>query len=367
MVAGLQFNNDLVIQNLLAMTIKKEIKKVRVLLFKKIESIIIELSKINLIRSCIPYMNTIHSAYIIGDKKAKILLDSARTGRRRAFFFWRWAPRKYCGGGFLNLIGFSFARYFYHNFRYRLRFCGKDFLYPELEKSGVQICPNLFSAELTSYILDFYQKHSGDVYHYFEDFSELIICNTKGPNHKNQDYYDFIDRILNENQVLKLGREVTGKKISIHPFISIIHYKSNPESKIQQDGQNIPHFDVFYPSYKLFVYLNQVTTDNGAFNYLAGSQAFSLKNAINYYKDTFRYYFGGGSKEIYPTDAAHSLYKNNYNWVYATGNPGDGVLFNVQGIHRRGEFKKDIFRERLVLLIDFRQAEVPIQRLAANA
>lgn len=41
-------------------------------------------------------------------------------------------------------------------------------------------------------------------------------------------------------------------------------------------------------------------------------------------------------------------------------------FFNVQGGHRRGDFRKDQFRERLVLLVDFRQVEVPCQRLADN-
>ena len=77
-------------------------------------------------------------------------------------------------------------------------------------------------------------------------------------------------------------------------------------------------------------------------------------------------YLLNDKNSLYPTEATVNLYKNNFKGVSANGVAGDLVLFNVCGIHARGEFQKDKFRERLVLLVDFRQVEVPIQNLAAN-
>lgn len=74
----------------------------------------------------------------------------------------------------------------------------------------------------------------------------------------------------------------------------------------------------------------------------------------------------GGKNSLYPSDASIGLIGEDLEWLSAAGRPGDGVVFNVQGVHRRGDFSKDQYRERLVLLVDFRQAEVPVQRFAAN-
>jgi hypothetical protein len=326
----------------------------------------IKLSKIKVVRENVPGVKIFYDAYVLNERKAQIKLYYVYTNFIRSIFVWKWAPRKFWGGGILNLLGLAFIRYYFHNLKYCRRFKGKEFPYPVLKKNGVETHQNFFSQELLQKVLDFYQKNQKSANQHFEDFSELTICNTKKIVSKEADYQEIAHAILNDGEVIKFGEKVTGKKISIYPFVSIINSKSRPESLEQQDGQNIPHVDVFYPSYKIFIYLNNVNTENGAFRYFVGSQEFSFRNAINYYKDAYRYYFGEGKKQIYPTDATLSLYKNDYTWFDACGKPGDAVAFNVQGIHRRGEFKKDMLRERIVLLIDFRQVEVPFANLAAN-
>ena len=331
------------------------------------------LAKIEVLRKIFPSLGIRYKAFILNDHNARIVYNAEKTGRKRAINFWKWAPRKYWGGSILNLFGLSLLRYYFHNLKYKARFLFKKLPYQELKKDGIEIKKRAFSPELIKSINDFYKKYQKDSNQYFEDFSELIICDTKRPNHskrpneKTQDFVDMTDKILKEANIRELGKEITGKNVKIYPFISILHSTSDPKSKEQGDGQNTPHVDVFYPSHKLFVYLNDVNDDNGAFRYFKGSHEFSFKNAINYYKDTFRYYFKGGNKAIYPTDASVGIHKNNYEWFHAHGKPGDGVLFNVQGIHRRGEFKKDKNRERVLVLVDFRQVEVPFQKLAANA
>lgn len=331
-----------------------------------IRAILINLSGIEFFRSRSSFLELCHKGYARGEVSAKIKLNAMYHRVLRTVLFFRWAPGKYWGGAILNLLGLSLVRYFYHNILYSLRFLGKPGLYSSLKRNGINIERGFFEPELVQEILAFHSKNAADVSHHFEDFSELIISNTKGPQKNTAGYLTLIEKVLKGRKILQIGRNLTGKSFSISPYMAILHSKSEPGNASQEDGQNTPHIDVFYPSFKIFVYLNEVTEKNGAFRYLARSQAFSLRNAMNYYKDCFRYYWLGLQKEISPTDATLGLYKNDFEWVSANGSPGDAVFFNVQGIHRRGDFEKGQFRERLVFLIDFRQIEAPVQALAAN-
>jgi hypothetical protein len=331
-----------------------------------IRTMLINLSGIEFFRSRSYFLELCHKGYAQGEASAKIRLNAMYHRMLRTVFFFRWAPGKYWGGPILNLLGLSLVRYFYHNMLYSLRFLGKPALYSSLQKNGIDMERGFFEPGLVQEILEFHSRNAADVSHHFEDFSELIISNTKGPQKNTTGYLALIEKILKDKKILQIGRSLTGKSFSISPYMSILHSKSEPAKVSQEDGQNTPHIDVFYPSFKIFVYLNEVTEKNGAFRYFARSQAFSLKNAMNYYKDCFNYYWLGGHKQIHPNDATSSLYKNDFEWVSANGSPGDAVFFNVQGIHRRGDFEKGQFRERLVFLVDFRQVEAPFQELAAN-
>jgi len=331
-----------------------------------IRAVLINLSGIEFFRSRSSFLELCHKGYAQGEVSAKIKLNAIYNRVFRTAFFFRWAPGKYWGGAILNLLGLSLVRYFYHNTLYSLRFLGKRPLYLSLKRDGITMERRFFEPELVQEILSFHSNNAADVAHHFEDFSELIISNTKGPQKNKADYLALVEKILKDKGILDIGRDLTGKSFSITPYMAILHSKSEPGKSAQEDGQNTPHIDVFYPSFKIFVYLNDVSELNGAFRYFARSQAFSLKNAMNYYKDSFRYYWLGGHEQIYPNDATLSLYKNDFEWVSANGSPGDAVFFNVQGIHRRGDFEKGQFRQRLVFLIDFRQIEAPIPVLAAN-
>jgi len=328
--------------------------------------VIIPLSKIEHLRRSIPFFDIAYKAFILKDPKAIIIKDSLYTNFYRSIFFFRYAPKKFWGGYFLNYLGLPFVRYYYHNLRINLRFCLKERYDQELHNKGIKIYENFLSQENLSYVNQFYDLNKSNFVKYFKDFGELTIANSKGITKDLDSYKQFIDYLEKHINFMEIGYKLTGTKFSVSPFISIIHYKSYTDHKDQEDGQNIPHTDVFYPSYKIFIYLSDVSDDNGAFRYLEGSHIFSFKNAVNYYKNTIKYYRENNMKNYSPTDATTTLYLNDFKWNHACAKAGDAVFFNVQGIHRRGEFNKDQYRERIVLLIDFRQAEVMFQSLANN-
>ncbi len=265
-------------------------------------------------------------------------------------------------------MGIQIVRYIIYNLRYLVR-PNRGVLGADCGRTGIVQVANLFNSSIVDEVREFYLSNLADAQRHFNDFSELVICNTNGPVKSDVAYKAVVDRLLIQCGLSAKGRELTGVDLRIYPFIAILHYKSFVDCSGQSDGQNTPHTDVFYPSFKLFVYLNEVDEQNGAFHYSLSWVATSSRCAMRSMptRISLQYYFEGGKRQLYPVDATAGLEGEGYQWFPACGHPGDGVFFNVQGVHKRGDFLKDSYRERLVLLVDFRQAEVPIQGLAANA
>ncbi len=331
----------------------------------KIITFITWLSRSRFLRFLFSFFSDWHSGFVLGDKEKKAIIANQVIGWYRTLFFWKFAPRKYIGGAILNLFGLQFFRYYFYNLRYSLR-SKRGAISDDCMKYGISIRQGLISPDVIAKMLEFLENNQTNEINHFKDFSELVITNTNGIVSDDPSYKDITDYLLNNCKILKIGEDLLGLEIKIHPFISVLRYRSYTDLSMQLDGQDTPHADVFYPSFKLFVYLNEVNEDNGAFQYLTGSQRFCFSNAISTYRDSIKYYFQGGKRQLYPVDATSSIKNHSYLWKSANGKAGDAIFFNVQGIHRRGNFKKDQYRERIVLLIDFRQVEVPFQIFAAN-
>jgi hypothetical protein len=331
----------------------------------KIKAFLTSLSGNKFLRKYSDFIRNWHAGYVMGDGTKKAIALGRIVGVYRGMFFWRYAPRKYAGGAFLSLIGLPVLRYYFYNLRYLMR-SPRGAMATEIKTRGVVVKRRGLSQESVVRLLDFYANNCVNCANHFNDFSKLVILNSKGVTRKEPAYLELAEHLLKDCGMDLLGSDVTGVKLTIAPFVSILHYKSYPDQQGQSDGQDMPHADVFYPSLKLFVYLNDVNESNGAFRYLQYSNRFSLKGAINAYKDSFRHYFQVGKRSLYPTNASIVMTGDGVEWLSVSGRPGDCVLFNVQGINRRGDFAKDQYRERLDLLVDFLQAEVPIQRFAAN-
>ena len=151
----------------------------------------------------------------------------------------------------------------------------------------VSIYRNILSDEQIKDVNLFYDKYISDTKVYFDDFSELLLQNTLGSVNNNQDYHSIVNFLKTNTKIFDIASELIGyrKEKLVNPYISILHFKSFEEIKDQIDGQNTPHIDVFYPSYKFFIYLNEVNELNGAFCYLKGSHSFSISNLVKYYKN----------------------------------------------------------------------------------
>ncbi len=288
---------------------------------------------------------------------------------QRSIFFWRYAPSKYKGGLVPNLLGYQILRHVYFNLRFKLRVPIKaDFLpsrfASDMRGNGFVIWPNALAPADTQAILEFFEQHKHDKMDHFEDFSELAIATSKGPIKDTDDYKRIYSLIRKACRWDEVGMFLTRKHFSISPYVAILHSKSRKEISLQEDGQDIPHADVFYPSFKAFFYLSDVDDDNGPLTYYKGSHACGPSRVLQEYGDSIRY-FNGAKHNVKPMSLLRYVERRGFQKSLLSGAKGTGILFNVQGVHRRGDFRKDKDRERKALLVDFRQVEAGSQRFAA--
>lgn len=329
---------------------------------RKIRNLLInELSKSSAARAASPRLRSWYAEYVANDSRKKKFLaghpERILLGYWHRIAFWRSAPAHFAGGILLNLLGFQILRHYIHN-RWR---AGRKVhqRFQQLHDHGVMRAPGILTADDLAQVRAFYDRHVSRSNVYLPDFSELIIYSnllTVGnENFKEIEFQRFRDYLIDRLDLARLYEQMSGKPLVYQPFISIIHHKSfvNRTYTAQQDGNNRPHRDVFYPSYKIFVYLNDVTEDNAAFIYYPGTHDISTCTAGQAYKSSLNYYLVEKRANL-PVDAL-ATYEQKPQAVSQTGVAGSAVFFNVAGIHQRGDYKKDKDRERIVLLVDFRQ------------
>ncbi|BAV33533.1 hypothetical protein SCL_1220 [Sulfuricaulis limicola] len=316
-----------------------------------------EVSKSGFLRSVFPFMQDWYQSNVAGNPAKLQFLGGHPYRIVRNKMFWLHAPRKYAGGIILNVFGAQCLRYITHNILRPVPVEKNDYL-RELRVNGVQKIDGILDSGGLNQLTQFYEKYKHLSLSYFEDFSELIIFpNTReNKNFEAEDFRNVHDLIFKTLNVETLYRDIAGSRLEVIPFVSILHYKSfvGERYMLQFDKQDVPHCDVFYPSHKLFVYLNDVDENNGAFMYFPGTHRYTPRNVIREYLASLRYYFIERAG-IAPTNAFR--FRKACAAISLVGRAGTGVLFNVAGIHRRGNFLKDKYRERMVLLVDFRQQE----------
>ena len=329
-----------------------------------------EISKSQFIRSVSPFMHNWYQSNVSGNASKLQFLGGYPYRIIKYHMFWLYAPRKYAGGIILNLFGLQCYRYIVHNALRPIPLEKKDDL-KELRTNGVQKINAIVDIGSLNFLRQFYEKYVNLALYYFDDYHELTIFPNTFENmaFETKDFRKLHDLLFNTLNIRNLYQNITGNPLNVIPFVSILHYKSyiDDKHKLQLDKQDTPHTDVFYPSYKLFVYLNDVNENNGAFMYYPGTHLFSPRYIIREYLSSLRYYFFE-RKGIAPSNALR--FRKARNPISLEGHAGTGVLFNVAGIHRRGNFLKDIYRERLVLLVDFRQQEAfspPFNQLLLSA
>ena len=106
------------------------------------------------------------------------------------------------------------------------------------------------------------------------------------------------------------------------------------------DGQDIPHYDVPFHSYKALLYLNSVDESNGAFKYSRGSHKLSVGRLIFEYMYSINYYhLKKLRRNIHPEITPRYLELIGGDPIKSYSGPANTlVIFDVMGIHARGTF-----------------------------
>jgi Phytanoyl-CoA dioxygenase (PhyH) len=318
-----------------------------------------EASKYALVRRSMPSMRERFALRVQGHSaRQKFLAGHPERALKRLWenvAFWRSAPSHFTGGLLLNAVGLQVIRSIVHN-RLRTPAAAHE-SFRALHEQGVQRVSAILDAGDVAAVRTFYERQMQLSKVYLPDFSELIIYSNlltfDNDNYARPEFRQMHDFIVRKLDLPRLYRALSGNTLRAQPFVSILHHKHlmSGGHAPQQDGNNLPHRDVFYPSYKIFIYLNDVTEDNAAFVYYPGTHA--GRRALDAYRSSLRYYWVE-KRANKPVNALDHC-QGSPQAVSQNGPAGSGVIFNVAGIHRRGEYKTDRFRERIVLLIDFRQ------------
>ena len=198
------------------------------------------------LRKLVPFLDDWHLAFVTGDVSKQAVIRTEYAGLKRSFFFWRFAPQKYVGGAVLNVLGLQFVRYAFYNLRYGFR-SGHSTLAKQCVQSGIVVEPHLLSGAAVNRVLDFYRDHKSDAHDHFQDFTELVISNTRGPVSADPAYRELVDYILGDCGIRSRGEDLTGLSVKVFPFIAVLHYKSYVD---QQVGELLTQTKAFAAAYK---------------------------------------------------------------------------------------------------------------------
>jgi len=251
----------------------------------------------------------------------------------------------------LNLIGFNiFLSSLWNNFfKFFSFFCftKKNNLLDEskvseLSENGFTIIENFLNED------------------HFKELKEQIKSHRDNNYIKHKNDVSFIIRTPRKNHLeSKLLNYYFGKNSKLHNTIEYLtKIKSNFNAPIEyraitnddnqelckyEDQQEYIHKDVFYDSFKAILYMEDTNHLNGAFQYLKGSNKFSLKSCLlNFLAGLFGIKAFGWIK-LKKIDEIQSV----------DGKANSLIIMNAKGLHRRGIFREKGIRK--TLFIDFRQ------------
>lgn len=161
-----------------------------------------------------------------------------------------------------------------------------------------------------------------------------------------------LDIVMKKKELFEINKRLTGFSLTLPPKIYFLNQsvKAEDVGHAQTDYQDVLHYDVPYPTMKAIVYLDDVDATNGAFCFVKGSPKFSLRRArAEYDYSLANAHYQAHEKDRKPVSA--KFYEPE-NLQQMPGKKNSMVLFNAEGFHKRGDFKKPLSRE--TLFIDFR-------------
>ncbi len=280
-------------------------------------------------------------------------------------------PPQFKGSVLANILGYSIFRTLFHNLgRIRPKKIRKEFqpYLDIMERDGILVIPDFFPENIFMEIKkEFDQAYAGwdpmyvnpdeftkrmkDFPDYFQTIAEKIIT---------PDTPAFNEYFVKNELITEITESVVHKKIRLKPYRHFWYLKRR---KLDKEGDKsfhnaaYPHADVFYPTIKVFLYLNDVDEKNAAYIFAKGTHKMSLRRLILEYKLSVR--FAKNNNDVSTNDDDISYLGSKSESI--CGKANTLIISNNMGYHNRGFFSS--LDPRQTAQLDFRNLETWRNRL----
>jgi hypothetical protein len=241
----------------------------------------------------------------------------------------------------LNLLGIQIFRYILAKLTYKISGIFYKKILNDYEDKGYFFQENFLSPEEFLKINVEFSKIIEK-----ENLSRNIYGKHEEINNSSIDYilFEFEDIKKNQFQYPALYNLYKNKKI--HDFFSTAEKKNEviifmrlervyTKDQLQNDANSHWHVDTYHNTNKAWIYLTDVNLNNGPFNYIEGSNKFSLNRLIWEYLNSIETIF---NKKITPffvkKNKSQILEKKK---IEFTCKKNSFLIANTHGFHRRGD------------------------------
>jgi len=323
-----------------------------------VHTISLELSKYSAFRAISPKLVELYDLHGAQLREQPFLGGAPSRVLKRSFFKLAWyrnPPKKFSGGLILNVCGFQVLRSAIINRRLRVTTpAGRAS--DLLRSQGFEFLPQLIDHATAKMITNEYVKNLAHRTVYLSDFDELILHSPSklihNPNANNYAVKALCHLVESSIDYSAIYQQVVGTRLRCKPYISILRHRnlSDVNAIANLDGNTKPHSDVFFPSHKLFVYLCDIGRNDAPLNYWLGTHYWKTEcSRRSLWKESVTHYL-----RRFVRSAPSSAESPSFASQALIGHLGDAVLFDVSGIHCRGEHLPGSISDRIVLLFDFR-------------
>lgn len=236
-----------------------------------------------------------------------------------------------------------------------------------LDRDGAVVIPDFYPPEVFQELRrEFEATLRPDAYpDYSRKVSGNLVLESINLSKHADDLPGFRRNVEQDHRIYKIVASRLGRRFKYTaPVYTEVLYAEDPTQPIS-DIQNVLHADVHYPTIKLWLYLNDVTEDNGALRYAMGSHRMTSARLRHEYELSIRsaYYDSGRLDRLDPRYLQHgrpaakpeNLAKMGVDDQPIRVRANTLVIADTCGFHKRGNFAPTGRREAVTM--SFRYVE----------
>jgi len=258
------------------------------------------------------------------------------------------SPQAYLQNRCLNLLGIQILRYFLAHVCLWVRRARLKNNLSEYDKTlsndGIVLIPEFLPTEQFDAIKTQFEKiasaNSWDVHFSFNAGESRVSTQ---PTMASPDLSRVGKFVLNNPTLIQMLKAAEGRK-SISYSVSAQSrlvgyfeqvYNGDPDIEVEPFGPEDArgaHTDIFFTSHKAFLYINDVTQENGPFCYVKKSHRFNLRRLFFEYRQSLK----SKDKIGELTTREYQWMQNEQSYFVACAPANTLVIANTSGIHKRG-------------------------------